>query len=65
MKMINPLASFPAQNKSDTALGALRLPDQRVQPVRQNEQADIYAEMVKKLNGKPSVKEIVLAYSHG
>jgi hypothetical protein len=58
-------ANLQSQQRSETALDALRLPNQRVQPVRQSDEADIYAQMVKKLNNKPSVKEILLAYSHG
>jgi hypothetical protein len=60
-----PFANLQSQHQSESALDALRLPNQRVQPIRQNDEADIYAQMVKKLNDKPSVKEILLAYSHG
>lgn len=60
-----PFANLQSQHQSEAALDALRLPNQRVQPVRQNDEPDIYAQMVRKLNDKPSVKEILLAYSHG
>ncbi|MFJ7313435.1 hypothetical protein ACIQVE_11795 [Pseudomonas sp. NPDC098747] len=60
-----PFADLQLQQHREDTLNALRLPNQRVQPVRQNEEADIYAQMVKKLNDKPSVKEILLAYTHG
>lgn len=60
-----PFVDLQLQQHREDTLNGLRLPNQRVQPVRQNEEADIYAQMVKKLNDKPSVKEILLAYTHG
>jgi len=60
-----PFVDLQLQQPKEDRLSTLRLPNQRVQPVRQNEEEDIYAQMVKKLNDKPSAKEILLAYTHG
>ncbi|CAM5487624.1 hypothetical protein [Pseudomonas fragi] len=60
-----PFANPQARNQSAQVQDALSSANQRVQPVRQNTESDFYAQMVKKLNDKPSVKEIIQAYSHG
>ncbi|WP_252959205.1 hypothetical protein [Pseudomonas simiae] len=60
-----PFANSQARPQGTLLQNALSSASQRVQPVRQNHEADVYAQMVKKLNDKPSVKEILQAYSHG
>ena len=60
-----PFANSQARSQSAQVQDALSSANQRVQPVRQNNESDFYAQMIKKLNDKPSVKEMIQAYSHG
>jgi len=62
--MNNPFASLKPEAPRSAVRDAFNSTSQRVQPVRPNIGADAYEQMVKKLSDKPSVREIVLSYSH-
>ncbi|WP_416771791.1 hypothetical protein ACMGT0_05555 [Pseudomonas sp. RHF3.3-3] len=62
--MTTPFASLQLTAPRSSVREAFNSTNQRVQPVRPNSGGDVYEQMVKKLSDKPSVREIVLSYSH-